>query len=361
MAKQDSLNKNFRIFRGQEVEGKVVAIYPQDIVIDLGIKSEGTLPKKEFSKTDLASLKIGGQVKAFVQQTENESGQVILGLQKPTQRTVLSHRKDKFARKGNDTGSNLWKKFREAMESRGVLKGTVIESNKGGVIVEVLGMRGFLPSSQMVLSQAADSDKLLDKEIQVIVIELDPQQNRLIFAQQNNNITEDIKHKLSTLKPGDIVTSKVSALLPFGIFLTLHEGIEGLVHLSEASWDKQQDVSNFFKIGDAVSAKILSIDPVGYRVNLSIKQAMDDPFDKIVQKLHTDDMVKGKIIQVSAIGVTVDIGDGIQGLIRNDKLEGDSKYQIDQEITCLVDSIDKARRRISLVPFLTTTKGLIYK
>ncbi|MBI2595258.1 S1 RNA-binding domain-containing protein [Candidatus Daviesbacteria bacterium] len=362
LAKQDFQPKFLKYSRGQEIEGKVVALLSHDIILDLGTKSEGVLPKKELGPNILESIKLGSRLKVFVIQTENESGQVVLSSDKPTQQS-------RFDRSGqaqsHGARKNLqWKKFEDALKSGVILKGIGMEVNKGGLVVEVDRTRGFLPSSQVTLSQAADLDKLIGRELELTVIEVDPNQNRLIFSQKTN-ISEDIKSKLTTLKIGDTVEGSVAAILPFGIFVTIEgpdfSGVEGLVHISEVSWEKQEDISSLFKVGDSIKAKILSVDNTLGRVSLSIKQLLNDPFVQLIEKFQADDIVKGKISKISAIGVNVDLGEGIIGLIHSSKMEGDTKYQVGQEITCMVDSVDSAKRKINLAPFITTTKGLIYK
>lgn len=366
LAKQskEAQTKSLKVFRGQEVEGEVVAILPQELVLELGTKSEGILQKKELPKNELESLKVGSRFKVFVLQAENDYGQVVLGMQKPIQRLATSFGKvGQRTQNYNEKRNSQWKKFEQALKNGEVIKGMGLEVNKGGLIVETNGIRGFLPFSQVILSQAADLEKLIGQEISLMVIEVEPNQNRLIFSQKTN-ITEDLKNKLSTLKPGDAVKGTVAAILPFGLFVKLEEpdlsGVEGLVHTSEISWEKHENVPPGFSPGMKVSANVISLDPATARVNLSIKQLDEDPLSKIAEKLHPDDLVKGKVSKISSMGVTVDLGAGLEGLIHASKLEGD-QYKIDQEVTCLVDSIDVGKRRINLVPFITTTKGLIYK
>lgn len=362
---QEVQTKSLKIFRGQEVEGEIIALLPQELVLELGTKSEGILPKKELTKNELESLKVGSRLKVFVLQTENNYGQVVLGMQKPTQRLATGFGKAGQRSQNYSEKKNFqWKKFENALKNGEVLKGVGVEANKGGLIVETNGIRGFLPSSQVILSQAADLEKLIGQEISLMVLEVEPNQNRLIFSQKTN-ITEELKKELAILKPGDAVDAVVVSALPFGLFVKLENpllsDIEGLVHISEISWEKHENIPPEYIPGMKVSARVVSLDPVTGRVNLSIKQLKEDPFDKIAEKLHPDDIVKGKVSKISPMGVMVDLGAGLAGLIHALKTEGDTQYKIDQEVTCLVDSIDVGKRRINLVPFITTTKGLIYK
>lgn len=336
--------KSLSLRSGQEVEGSVVAILPQEIVLDLGTKSEGILPKKELDKGTLANLKIGDQLSAFVLYPENEAGQTVLALQK----AIKGIRSDRF------------QKFITAQKENKVLIGKGVEVNKGGLVVEIDKIRGFLPASQASLFQAAQLDNLVGKEIAVLVIEVDPGQNRLIFSQKAN-ISEEIKSKLNSLKSGEVVAGQVAAVLPFGIFVTLPGGVEGLVHISEISWEKIEDSTNQFSIGQKVSAKVISTDQGSGRVNLSLKQLSPDPFTQKVKALSPSDVVKGVVTKVATSGVFVDLGDGVEGLIASSKIKDLNDYQLGQELTCLVDSIDAQKRRVNLASLITTTKGLIYK
>lgn len=338
--------KTITVSRGQEVEGKVVAILPYEIILDLGSKSEGVLQKKDLSPEQVANLKEGDKLLTFVIQLENENGQVVLGLQKSLSKS--------------NSLSLKWKRFEEALKNNTTLTGKGVEVNKGGLIVEVTDVRGFLPASQVSLSQAANLEQLVGKEVTVTVIEVDPNQNRLIFSQKTT-VSDDVKKKLGQLKVGDIVTGVVAAVLPFGIFVSLPEGVEGLVHISELSWEKTDNPSISFKVGDEVTTKIITVDQGGGRVNLSIKQLSEDPLVAKLARFAPDDVIRGKVLRVTSLGVFVELPGGVEGLIPAGKLEAETDYQIGDEATFLVDSVDTHKRRINLAPFITTTKGLIYK
>lgn len=347
LAKQDK--KQLRLSRNQEIEGEVVSINPQEIILDLGTKSEGVLPKRDLSQDQLSNLKVGDKLSVFVVIPENESGQVLLTLHKSVA-------------KGPNTGK--WRRFEEALRDHQTMLGKGLEVNKGGLIVEVNGVRGFLPSSQVSLSTASNLDELVGKEVQVSVIEVDPNQNRLIFTQKGS-ISEDVKEKITKLKIGDQVKGAIAAVLPFGIFVTISgenfEGVEGLVHVSELSWDRVEDPAAHFKVGQEVEAKVVSIDHETGRVNLSIKQLTEDPFMKKTEGYKSDDVIKGKVSKVNNMGIYVSLEDGLEGLIQSSKLEPGEEYKEGQEITVLIDTVEKNKRRILLSPFRTSTKGLIYK
>jgi small subunit ribosomal protein S1 len=343
LAKQDS--KQLAVTRGQEIEGTVVAILTSEIILDLGTKAEGVLQKKDLQDAALEKLKVGDKLTAIVIYAENDSGQTVLSLSKGA---------------GGKSGqySNDWQRFIDAKDSGEIFTAKGLEVNKGGLIVEIAKMRGFLPSSQVSLSKADNLDELIGQNITVKVIEADPKQNRLILSQQTQ-VTEEVKDKISSLKAGDEVSGKVAAVLPFGIFVSLEGGVEGLVHISELSWEKVDEPGTLFKVGDEVSAKVISTDQATGRVNLSVKQLSKDPFSEKVEKLQPNDVIKGEVTKVSSMGVFVILEGGAEGLVAASLV--DSEYKVGESAQFLIDSIDTQKRRVNLAPFVTTTKGLIYK
>jgi len=260
--------------------------------------------------------------------------------------------------KGRGTNIHL-EKFIAAQKSNQVLSGKGIEVNRGGLVVEIGKTRGFLPSSLVSLSQAANLEDLVGKDVQVTVVEVDPGQNRLILSQKTT-VSEETKQNLSKFKPGDKVEGEVAAVLSFGVFVGLPDKIEGLVHVSEISWEKVEDPTSLYKVGDKIEAQITSIDLSTGRANLSIKQLAQDPFKEKAKDYQPDDIVKAIVTKVTGQGVFLDV-EGIEGLIPSAKIEADQSYEIGKSLSCLVDSVDTQKRRINLAPFITSTKDLIYK
>ncbi len=343
LAKQS--NEVVSITRGQEIEGEIISANDNVFILDLGAKSEGVLYKKDLPSDLIAKLKVGDKLKTFVVYPENDSGQVALGLNKVGPKGANNAR---FAR------------FEQAQKNNEVLMGKGLEINKGGLIVEVGAVRGFLPSSQVNLSQVNNLDELIGKEIKVNVIEVDGAQNRLIFSQVVT-VSDETKQLLGQVKIGDEVKGVIIAVLSFGLAVKLENSLEGFVHISEASWEKVEDLNTTFKEGDEVQAKVISIDQVGGRVNLSIKQLLSDPFSETVKKFQPDDVVKGTIKSIDANAVVITLSDDIEGVIPSSKLDSEQQYSVGEIANFVVDSIDEKRRRVNLVPFITSTKDLIYK
>lgn len=342
-------------FRNQEVEGEIVSITQNEITLDFNSKSEGVLPKKGFSKEQLANLKVGQKLKAFVAEIENENGQTILSLH-PTVSKVSRRR---------NRGGVSYDGFIQAQKQKRELSGFVVEANKGGLIVDVSGQMGFLPNSQVgfdLLSKLGqNSADLIGKNVKLSVIEVDEGNNRLIFSQRTT-LSDELKNKLTAFKNKnkDQVSGKIVAILPFGLVVDV-EGLEGLVFISDVAWEKIDDLSSLFKIGQEVEAKVIGIDLELGRINLSIKQLSKDPFLEISQKFQSDDVVKGEVAALTDQGVLINLEDGVEGLLPASKVPSGETYQAGDKISLLVDSIDSQRRRINLAPMITSTEGLIYK
>lgn len=353
MAKQES-KASISLSRYQEVEGRVVYILADEVVFDLGTKAEGVLYKKDLSPEQMNELKVGDKLTLQVVFVENESGQVVLSLNRSNLRQSPNFSK--------------FRRFEDAKNKNETLKGQGVEVNKGGLIVEIGKIRGFLPFSQVSLSAVSNLDDLVGKEIDVNVIEIDPGQNRLILSQKIT-LGEDAKKSLSQINIQDTVSGEIAQVLPFGVFVKILDKISGqsideiygLVHISEMSWEKVDDPNTLYKIGDKLDAKVLSVDMQIGRINLSIKQLGDDPFSKVSDKLKPNDVVKFKVEKVSPQGIFGKLDEGVEGFIPSSKMEEGVQYKEDQTLSCLIDSIDSQKRRVNLAPFITSTSGLIYK
>lgn len=342
------------IHRGQQIEGEVVAITDKELTLDLGSKSEGILQTRELSEAQLKDLKIGDKLKAFVLFVENEHGQVVLSMS-PEQRTtgITSSRGHR----------DNWSKFIQAQNSRSKLQGSVIEINKGGLIVEVEGVRGFLPNSQVgfeLLSKSFQGmESLIGQILNITVIEIDQSNNKLIFSQRGQ-VSDETAQKLSVFKNQQKVKGQIVAILPFGLVVDV-SGVEGLVFISDVSWEKVEDLQLLFKKGQEIEVLVTGMDVDLGRLNLSIKHLDEDPFSKLTEKYPADEVVKGEITTVTGDGVVIKLESGMEGFLSASKMDPDTKYDVGKQIKLLVDSVDSKRRRINLAPMITSTEGLIYK
>lgn len=362
-----SQNKKLKsLFRGQQVEGEVVSISDKEIILDLGSKSEGVLQKreldsKEINKFDADALRIGDKLKVFVTFPENENGQAVVSTTHQVRQTI--ERGGRGSSSGKRSLRYSDQRFTTAQNQKTKLKGQVLEINKGGLIVEVENVRGFLPNSQVgfeLLSKVGKGmEDLVGQTLSLIVIEVDSNNNKLIFTQRGQ-VSQEVKNKLKEFKPSDKVSGKIVAVLPFGLVVDIN-GAEGLVFISDVAWEKIEDLTSIYKAGQTIAVVVTGIDEELGRLNLSIKQLSQDPFSKLVEKFPVDEIVKGEVIEVFEDGVLIKLTDSINGLLPAAKMEAGSKYEAGQKITVLIDSVDVKRRRINLAPFVTSTEGLIYK
>jgi len=333
------------IKKGEFVEGIITSITPKEILIDVGAKTEGILADKEkpLIQDFIKSLKIGVKVRAYVLLTENDKGQPVLSLKK----TGFSYKWDKIAQYQDE-------------KTVVVVKGR--EVNKGGLIVEFEGLRGFIPSSQLSFSHVAKPSQLITKNIQVRIIEVKPDQNRLIFSEKEATGDKHEKEKLlalSKINIGDIKTASITGTVNFGAFVNV-DGVEGLIHISEISWEKVENTNQFFSVGDKVNVKIIGIDQKQGKLNLSLKQLTPDPWQQINEKLKVGKKVTGKVSRMSSYGAFVNLDKGIEGLIHISKIPVEQNIKVGQEIECIIETIDPKKRRISL-DVLLTEKPVGYK
>lgn len=344
--------KLITLYRGQEVEGEIVTKNERELVLDLGAKAEGVISMRDIPSSKQDSLKVGDKIKAFVIVVENESSQAALSLNPVVE--IKSVRGPK--------GSN-WGKFQTAQNQKSKLSGKVIEVNKGGLIVEVSGVRGFLPNSQVgfeLLNKASKGmEGLIGQDISVIVIEIDTINNRLIFSQRGK-LEELVLKRLEGFKNGQKVSVKIVCILPFGLVVSVY-GAEGMVYVSDVSWEKIDDLNSFFKVGQEIEAMVLDVNRELGKVNLSMKQLMEDPFIKAAKQFSPDEAVKAEVMTVSETGVVFKLASGVEGFLPSAKMEPDTKYEVGKQITLLVDSVDARRRKVNLASLVTSTAGLIYK
>lgn len=343
-----------KIYRGLQLEGEVVVINDKEVILDLGSKSEGVLPRRELSPEQSNNLKLGIRLSVFVTLAENESGQVSLSTTRQMKSSVG------FVKKGSR--DMFWNRFIQAQNQKSRLRGVVLEMNKGGMIVEVDQTRGFLPNSQVgfeLLSKSGEGmDKLIGQQLSLTVIEVDQSNNKLIFSQRDQ-VSEEVKNKLKEYSVNQKVKGKVVAVLPFGLVVDIL-GVEGLVFISDVSWEKVEDLSQGFNIGQELELVVLGIDESLGRLNLSLKQLKEDPFAKLQDKYPADEVIKAEVVEVNDLGVVFKLEDGIEGFLPAAKM-GTSSFEAGKSISVLVDNIDSKRRRINLAPFITSTEGLIYK
>ncbi len=324
---------------GDIVDGTVVRVDPDEVLVDIGAKSEGIISNRELSARGEApvTLTAGDQVKVYVVQPENEDGNVVLSLRKAR-------------------AEGIWQAV-ALKESEGeILDAEVREQNKGGLIVNIMGLRGFLPSSQVARQFSGNLMELVGTKIPVKILEVNRKRNRLIVSQraaQDEDRARQREELFEKLQIGDVVTGKVSGLTSYGAFVNLG-GADGLIHISELSWDRINNVSDMLSVGDEVRVKVIKLDPELSRISLSLRQMSDDPWDTIEDRFPAGKAVTGEVTKTKKYGAFLQIADGVEGLLHISELSWDhverteDVLKVGEVVEVMVLSADKVRRRISL-------------
>ncbi len=334
--------KSLTVNRGDFVHGTVVAVNDSEIIVDLGTKSEGVIDRRELYG-DYENLKVGDKVEAYVVTAENESGRVTLSMERQSGRQGAPQKN--------------WGKFTSAMNQKRKLQGRVVELNRGGVVVDLEGTRAFLPTSQLSFASIQKLNDLPGHDLSVFILEVDEGNNRLIVSDRDE-ASDEVRSKVEKYETGQKVSGRVVAVTNFGVFVDV-DGLEGLVFIQEASWDKVDDLTKIFTVGQEIEAVVTGVDVVMGRVNLSIRKLSEDPFSEIAEKYQPDDVVKATVKSISDEGVIFTLEKGLEGVMVKEKV--DTTYEPGQQVTVLVDGVDARQRKIFVAPMLTSTAGLIYK
>ena len=343
--------------QGQVVEGVVTEISKKMVLVDIGAKTEGMVVDREYEGAYelVKDMHVGDKIKAIVISPENDRGQLLLSLRKAA-------------------SERSWEHFEELMNTDAVVIVRGLEVNKGGLIARADNMRGFIPSSQFGKGLVGKMEELINRPIKVKVIEVDKEKNRLIFSERHVSEAQVMEKKtdaLEHIKAGDTLSGTVSGVMPFGAFVTVvvvpkdkpGEAIEvdGLVHISEISWEKVDDPNKFFKVGQKTEVKVLSIDKEAGKLNLSVKRLGKDPWDGIAKRYALGSKQTGTVTRVEPFGAFVNFEPGVDGLIHISKILAGEEPKGGDKIDVFVETVDQEHRRMSLSLVHTTTEKLIYK
>ena len=325
---------------GDLVTGTVVKIERDEVLLDIGYKSEGVIPSRELSirkdvnPADVVAM--NDEIEALVLQKEDKEG-----------RLVLSKKRAEYER--------AWNAVEEKFNSGETVEGEVIEVVKGGLILDI-GLRGFLPASLVDLRRVKDLNAYMGTRIEARVIEMDRNRNNVVLSRRV--VLEEARKAerseiLSKLQPGMRLKGTVSSIVDFGAFVDLG-GIDGLIHISELSWNHVNHPSEVVKVGQEVEVQVLDVDLNRERISLGLKQTTEDPWRTLVKKYPVDAIVEGTVTKLVPFGAFVDLGDGIEGLVHISEM---AKQHVDapaqvckvgDKVQVKVMEIDLDRRRISL-------------
>jgi small subunit ribosomal protein S1 len=328
------------INEGEVVRGKVVRVDKDEVLVDIGYKSEGVIPVSELSIRRSINpedeVKLGDEIDALVMTKEDAEG-----------RLILSKKRARF--------EMAWKKIEGAAETGEPVEGYVIEVVKGGLILD-LGVRGFLPASLVDIRRVQDLDEFMGQTLRCKVIELNRSRNNVVLSRRA--VLEEERREmrqaiLDRLSPGDVIEGTISNIVDFGAFVDL-EGIDGLIHISELSWSHVNHPSELLEIGQQVKVKVLDIDRERQRISLGLKQTQSDPWQQVIDTYDQGDVVEGRVTKVVTFGAFVEILPGVEGLVHISEL---APHHVEnpreivsqgETVRAKIIEMDAERRRLSL-------------
>ncbi|HEX8260631.1 MAG TPA: 30S ribosomal protein S1 [Rubrobacteraceae bacterium] len=325
---------------GDIVEGDVVVIDKDEVLVDIGYKSEGLIPSNELSIRKGVDpqeiVELGQHIEALVLQKEDADG-----------RLILSAKRAAFEK--------AWQRIEEAHQDQRTVEGPVIEVVKGGLIIDI-GLRGFLPASLVDIRRVRNLDSFMGQRLECKVIELNRSRNNVVLSRRavlEEERKEERHRILTTLQEGDIVTGTISNLVDFGAFVDL-EGIDGLIHISELSWNHVDHPSEVVEVGEEVQVKVLEVDRDRERISLGLKQTRKDPWQEIVERVNIGETIKGRVTKLVSFGAFVEVAEGVEGLIHISELADhhvetpDEIVRSGDEVEARIIDVDAKRRRLSL-------------
>ncbi len=330
------------LHKGEAVKGKITKLTSGEITVDVNAKSEAIVLEKDkkILHTLLSMLKVGDEVEVTILNPESETGQPVVSL-----RRYL--------------GNYAWDKLAELQKSQEQVNVTITDITKAGFVVDThFGITGFLPQSY--ISYAANQTLTPGTKIKVTLLDLNRKDNKVIFSQKPTISEEEFADLTKSLKPGQKINATVSNITSFGIFVGLQLGsqkgksilLDGVVHISEISWDKVTDLSELFSPRQTIDVVVIGTDREARRVNLSIKRLTEDPFERIVEQFPIDKKVTATVTKVDDAGVHLSLIDNVEGLIRKEKIPPTTTYKEGQEVGVTVSEIDKRHHKIYLSPVL---------
>lgn len=332
LARQKSSFVTFR--KGDTVKGKITKITPSEILVDIDAKTHAVVLEKDkrLLRSLLSLLKVGDEVTVTVLNPESDLGHPVVSLRRFLEEAT-------------------WKKLEQLAKEQKKIEVIVAGVTRGGFLATTKeGVSGFLPNSQ-----SASGTIAVGQTIPAFILELDRLSKKVIFSQKTKMSEKEFEGFAKKLKRGEKVEATVTTLTPFGVFVSVPLGdeklLDGLIHISEISWDKVSNVSDMFVIGETKEAVVIGFDKKARRVDLSIKRLTLDPFEKITSEFRVDQRITGKVSKILPAGVVLEL-DGVEGFIRKEKIPPNLVYEVGQEVKTTVSEIDLKRHRIVLTPVL---------
>ena len=329
--------------RGEKIQARLIETTKKFALFDVGGKTEGILRDAYFQEARdyLKTLKVGDTVSALVMEPETSSGNVLLSLR-------------------HAASDSLWERLAELKTKGSIISVAIKNTSPSGISVQYEGINGFIPTSHISKVTSKNIDSLRDS-LKVKVLEVDKSNKKVMFSEKAVTEAKEIKELqkvLENIKTGQLYKGKVITVTNFGVFVEIKEGIEGLVHVSELSWEKVNRPSDVYKVGDKVEVKVLG--QTDGKLSLSIKQAQKDPWTGVSKKYKAETHFQGKIIRNSDFGTFVQLEPGIEGLIHMTKIPPATKLNIGDAVNVYIEEIDEKNKKIAL-GLVLSAKPLGYK
>ncbi len=320
---------------GNIVRGRIVDMKAKDVVVDIGYKSEGFLPKAEF--LDPSALKVGDEIDVYVDSLENEQGTVVLSKVK-ADRTLG------------------WERIQRQFNEGDLIEGRVVRKVKGGLVVDI-GVEAFLPASLTALKGPANLDKMLGQTLKFKIVKMNRQRRNIVVSRKDVLISEKEEAKkkmLDSLKTGEIRTGTIKNITDYGAFIDLG-GVDGLLHITDMTWGRISHPSEMLALGDKIEVVILTVDKENLKISLGLKQKTESPWKEAEKKFPVGASVKGKVVNIMPYGAFVELDKGIEGLIHVSEFSWTRKIHDPREILAIGDvveavvlNVDAGNRKVSL-------------
>jgi small subunit ribosomal protein S1 len=324
------------IEEGEITKGRVVSINPKEVVINIGFKSDGSIPVQEFR--DMPDLKIGDEVEVYIESREDASGQL-----KISRKRALSERS--------------WTLVQEALANETIVNGYVKSRTKGGLVVEVFGMDAFLPGSQIDVKPVKDYDQYVGQTMQFKVVKINEIFKNIVVSHKvliEDDIEAQRMEIISRLEKGQVLEGVIKNIQPFGAFIDLG-GVDGLLHITDISWGRVTDPNELLKVDQKLNVVVLGFDDDKKRISLGLKQLTPHPWDQLGENLQVGNRVKGKVVTVADYGAFIEIAPGVEGLIHVSEMSWSSHLRnpsdflkVGDEIEAVILTLDKEDRKMSL-------------
>jgi len=320
---------------GELIKGKVVRVQGDNVIVDVGFKSEGSIPKTEFPEGE---LKVGQVIEVVLESVEDQEGNL-----------VLSKQRADFLR--------IWEKVLRAHDTGEIIEGKIVKRIKGGMVVDLLGMEAFLPGSQIDIRPIRDFDAFVGQTMDFKVVKVNVPTENVVVSHKvlvEEEISDQRNAILNSLEKGQILEGTVKAVTDFGVFVDLG-GVDGLIHITDLSWGRINHPNEVVKLDEVIKVVVTDFDEEKRRISLSLKKLLPHPWEKIEEKYNLGDKVSGRVVSLTDYGAFIEIEKGIEGLIHNSEMSWTQHIKhpsqivaMGQMVEAVILSLDKEEKKISL-------------